>query len=89
VVWKKVDGKMKGVMVVNLRALNKIAVPDAHPMPLQSHVVDVLRGKQAITVIDASSFFHQFEVKKEQEKRFTIVSHRGQGISLVALMGLS
>jgi hypothetical protein len=34
VVWKIVKGKRKARLVVNLRPLNKWAIPDAYPMPL-------------------------------------------------------
>jgi hypothetical protein len=87
VVWRMVNGARKGRMVIDLRALNKVTIPDAYPMPLQQDVIRKLRGKLYISVIDARSFFHQFLVYKPHRERFTIVSHRGQEQSKVALMG--
>ena len=31
--------------VVDLRPLNKVAIPDAYPMPLQSEIIEALKGK--------------------------------------------
>lgn len=56
-------------------------------MPLQSDVIESLRGKTFVTVIDATAFFFQFPVHPEYRDRFTIVSHRGLERSRVALMG--
>ncbi|KAL8366740.1 hypothetical protein RB595_010549 [Gaeumannomyces hyphopodioides] len=87
VVWRKVHNEMKGRVVVDLRPVNKVAVPDAYPLPLQADVIDALRGKLYITIIDATAFFHQFLVWPKHRNRFTIVSHRGLERSLVAMMG--
>lgn len=59
VVWRTVHGKEKGRVVVDLRPLNRVAVPDNYPLPLQSNVIASIRGKTCITVIDATAFFHQ------------------------------
>jgi hypothetical protein len=40
--------------VIDLRIVNKLAVPDAYPLPLQSDLIEALRGKKAISVIDRS-----------------------------------
>ena len=57
VVWRVVDGKRKGRVVVDLRALNKVVVLDNYPLPRQDEVIRSLRGTTHITVIDALSFF--------------------------------
>jgi hypothetical protein len=87
VVWKNVNGKPKGRPVVDLRVLNSLKIPDNYPMPLQQDIIDALRGASYISVMDASSFFYQFLVKEEHQERFTVISHRGQETSRVALMG--
>lgn len=87
VVWRKVHGEDKGRVVVDLRALNKVAVPDAYPLPLQRDIIGSLLGKKYITVVDATGFFHQFKVHPDHRDRFTIVSPRGIERSNVALMG--
>jgi hypothetical protein len=73
--------------VINLRILNKLAVPDAYPMPLQSDLIEALRGKMAISVIDGLQFFYQFLVAQEHRHRFTMISHRGLEQLNVVLMG--
>lgn len=87
VVWRTVRGEAKGRVVIDLRSLNKIAVPDNYPLPLQSEIIASLRGKKYITAVDATSFFYQFAVYPEHRDRFTLVSPRGLERSTVALMG--
>ncbi|RYC55608.1 hypothetical protein CHU98_g10598 [Xylaria longipes] len=87
VTWRKVHGVDKGRVVVDLRQLNKVAVPDSYPLPLQSEVIGSLRGKQYVTCVDATGFFHQFKVHPDYKDRFTIISPRGMERSNVALMG--
>lgn len=64
-----------------------IAVPDNYPLPLQSDIINSLRGKQYITAVDATSFFYQFGVYPPHRDRFTLISPRGLERSTVALMG--
>lgn len=87
VVWRTVKGEAKGRIVVDLRALNKITIPDNYPLPRQEDVIQALRGARFITAIDASSFFFQFGVALEHRDRFTMTSHRGLERSTVAPMG--
>lgn len=47
-------------MVVDLRPLNRWTVPDSCPLPLQSDVVNLIRGKKYITVVDATRFFSNY-----------------------------
>ena len=35
----KADGTRKGRTVVNIRALNKITLPNTYPMPLQANIL--------------------------------------------------
>ncbi|KAK4181969.1 hypothetical protein QBC35DRAFT_342398, partial [Podospora australis] len=77
VVWRKVNGVEKGRVVIDMRQLNRVTVPDAYPLPLQSDIVGELRGKKYITAIDAASFFYQFRVYPPHQDRFTLVSPRG------------
>lgn len=87
VVWRTVKGELKGRIVVDLRALNKITIPDNYPLPRQEDVIQALCGARYITAIDASSFFFQFGVKLEHRDRFTMTSHRGLERSTVAPIG--
>jgi hypothetical protein len=61
--------------------------PNNYPLPLQSEVIASLRGKSYILVIDATAFFHQFQVYPRYRDRFTIVTPRGIERSTVALIG--
>ena len=87
VVWKDVNGKRKGRVVVDIRGLNKVTVPDAYPMPLQSDVTAAVAGCHYITVTDGLSFFYQWPVAKEDRHKLAVVSHRGQEQFNVAPMG--
>jgi hypothetical protein len=57
VVWRRIvkDGKptMKGRVVVDIRHLNSISEPDLYPVPSQEEILNMLRGKHFITVVDA------------------------------------
>jgi hypothetical protein len=92
VVWRTVtdkDGneKQKGRVVVDLRAANKEAEPDAYPIPLQTDIVNLVRGRVYISVIDAAKFFYQWPVKRSHQNHLAIVSHRGQEMFRVTIMG--
>jgi hypothetical protein len=58
VVWRTVNSVTKGRVVVNLRPLNKIAIPDNYPLPLQAQVIAALRSKRYLTIVNATSFFN-------------------------------
>ena len=87
VVWRTVKGQQKGRVVIDLRALNRVTVPDNYPLPLQSEIIAALRGKKFITAIDATSFFYQFGIHPPHRDRFTLISPRGLEQPTVALMG--
>ena len=82
-----VYGKPKGRVVIDLRVLNRVAVPDNYPLPLQSEIIAALRSKKFITAIDATSFFYQFGVYPPYRDRFTLISPRGLERLTVALIG--
>jgi len=87
VVWRTINGKRKPRVVVDVRRLNKWAIPDAYPMPSQQDVIEALRGMNYISVMDGSKMFFQFLVHPDSRDRLTIVSHRGQEEPNVAIMG--
>lgn len=95
VVWRTVpsgssqDRKLvrKGRVVVDIRGLNKITTPDAHPLPLQSEIIAAIADCPFITTVDAASFFHQWPVAFRDRHKLTVVSHRGQEQYNVATMG--
>lgn len=62
IVWRMVHGMDKGCIIVDLQALNQVAVPDSYPLLLQGEVIASIYGKYFILVINAIAFFYQFLV---------------------------
>ena len=60
VVWKDTEDGRKGRVVVDIRALNKITMPDTYPVPSQAEILSLLRGATHISTVDAASFFYQW-----------------------------
>ena len=91
VVWRTVPGpdgpERKGRVVVDIRGLNKIAITDSYPIPLQSDITSSVAGCRFISVFDAAGFFHQWLVRYKDRHKLTVVSHRGQEQFSVAVMG--
>ncbi len=46
VVWRKIGDKEKGRVVIDLRPLNKIVIPDIYPRPNQDDIINDMRGKK-------------------------------------------
>jgi hypothetical protein len=60
VVWRTMpDSTKKGRIVIDIRGLNFLAIPDVYPIPSQEEILQMLCRYQFITVLDASSFFYQ------------------------------
>jgi hypothetical protein len=78
---------MKGRVVVDIQHLNSISEPDLYPVPSQEEILNMLRGKHFITVVDAKQCFHQWPVQPQHRRRLAVVSHRGQEVFNVAIMG--
>lgn len=87
VIWKDTPTGPKGRVVVDIRALNKITVPDAYPVPSQAEILALLRDATHISTIDAAAFFYQWWVKRSHRYRLTVATHRGQETFLVPVMG--
>lgn len=87
VVWRMVEGKRKGRVVVDLRALNDLVIPDVYPMPSQDDILSYIRGKKFITVFDATAFFYQLPLWGPHKNRMVVMSPRGLEVSNVCLMG--
>ena len=87
VVWKEVNGIKKGRVVVDIRTLNKITVPNVYPVPSQSDIINAVQGCRYISVVDYSSFFYQWRVYRVYRHRLAVVSHRGQEVFNVAVIG--
>ena len=81
VVWKTVHFPNKPFIrkrrvVVDIRGLNKISESDVYPMPFQSNVISAVQGAKYIIVVDCTGFFHQWPVKRENQYKLIVVSHR-------------
>ena len=91
VVWtdKVVDGKVtrKGRVVVDLRTLNKLTEPDLYPVQQQEDMLMRISGKKYLSAMDAASFFYQWRVHPRHRHKMAVISHRGQELFRVAIMG--
>ena len=87
VVWREVNGIRKGRVVVDIRGLNKASEIDVYPAPTQDDIIQMCHGAKYITVLDAKSFFYQWRVLPEHRKRLAVITHRGQEMFNVAIMG--
>ena len=88
VVWRTLpDGVRKARVVVDIRGLNQLTIPDVYPLLLQTDIIAAVRGCQYISTIDCTGFFHQWRVRKADCHKFTVISHRGQEQFNVAIMG--
>jgi len=56
-------------------------------MPLQTDITLAVAGCKYITTVDATSFFHQFRVKREDRHKLSVILHQGREQYNVALMG--
>lgn len=87
VVWRDTPQGRKGRVVIDIRGLNAITEDDGYPLPLQSDIIALIAGYAYISTVDGVAWFHQFNAKRSDRYKLTIVSHRGQEESSVALMG--
>ena len=54
-----IDGSsLKGRVIINIRALNKITIPNAYPVPSQIEILALLIYTTYITTIDIALFFY-------------------------------
>lgn len=77
----------KGRVVVDIQGLNKITVPDIHPLPLQEDVFTAVQGCIFISVVNCSGQLPLLLVRGDHIQRFTVTSHRGSQHFNVAIMG--
>ena len=87
IVWRDTPNSRKGRVVVNIQGLNKITNSDNYPMPLQSDIISAIAGCGYISTIDATGYFHQFNVRRADRNKLTVVLYRGQEQYNVTLIG--
>ncbi|EPE10789.1 retrotransposable element [Ophiostoma piceae UAMH 11346] len=80
VVWRTVGDKTKGRMVVDIRDLNKMTLPDSYPMTSQDEIMAMIAKRRAkyISIFDAISFYYQWRVHPGSRWAFTVNTPRGQ-----------
>ncbi len=87
-VWRTLlNNTWKGRIVIDIRALNKISMLDAYPVPSQVDILSIIQGAKYISTIDCSAYFYQWRVNPEHQHRLTVASHCGQETFKVAIMG--
>ena len=60
VIWKlDAEGKKKSRVVVDIRKLNDMVLPDSYLLLLQSEIIANVQGYTNLAVLDAASFFYQ------------------------------
>ena len=87
VVQRIVKGQQKGRVIIDLRALNRITVPNNYPLLLQSEIIVVLYSKKFITAINITLFFYQFGIYPPYRDRFTLISPYSLEQPTIVLMG--
>ncbi|KAJ5689576.1 hypothetical protein N7462_003968 [Penicillium macrosclerotiorum] len=92
VIWKwktndKGDRERVGRVVVDLRSQNKMVIKDVYPVPTQSDIVAITQGKAFMSVFDAAKCFYQWRVHPDDVHHQAVITHRGQEIFQVAIMG--
>ena len=66
VVVRKKDGSLR--MCCDYRKLNKITIPDKHPLPRIQDVIDSLGGNQFFSLLDQSKAYHQLKLGSDSQK---------------------
>jgi hypothetical protein len=72
-VWR--NGKPR--MVIDLRKLNELVVPDEFPLARQEDVLQALEGSQWLTTLDALAGFTQLTMHPDSAEKLAFRSHRG------------
>jgi hypothetical protein len=86
VIWRMINEKKKNRVIVNIRELNKIVKSNSYSMFLQIDIIWTVAECKFIFVINATTFFYQFRVRKKDKHKLTIVFHREQKYFSIALM---
>ena len=85
----KIDshGKKKGRAVVDIRKLNNLVLLDSYPLLLQSEIIANVQGCTNLAMLNAASFFYQWQLYPDHCFMSTIITHRGQKTFHVPIMG--
>lgn len=86
-VWTPDGFVSKGRVVIDLRGANKESIPDVYPVLPIDDIIALVKDCFFITVLDACQMFYQWPTRRDHRDRLAIISHRGQEIFNVAIMG--
>lgn len=60
VVWRTMpDSTRKGRMVIDVRGLNRMSIPDAYPIKNQDQILFRITSAKYVTILNATAFFYQ------------------------------
>lgn len=88
VVYKtNAKGERKRRTIVNICKLNNLITSDAYFFPLQSDIIASVQECTILAVLDAALFFYQWLLHSDHLYMFTIVTHCGQKIFQILIIG--
>lgn len=64
-------------MVINLRRLNEMVIPDEFPLPKQDDILQALTGAQWVTTLDAVAGFTQLTMTDTAAEKLAFRTHQG------------
>jgi hypothetical protein len=65
-------------VVQDYQQLNKYTVPDRHPLPLITELIEQLHGKQLFTKFDIQMGYNNIRIKKEDQHKAAFTTPLGQ-----------
>ena len=86
VIWRDTLEERKERTIINIRGLNNIIKFNSYSLFLQSNVIVIVADYFYIFTVDVVGWFYQFNVKRSDRFKFTVVSHCGQKEFSVALI---
>ena len=86
VIWRNISVDEKRRVMINIRKLNDIIENDNYSLFFQSDIIAKIAELSYIFTIDVVDWFHQFNVRRKNRHKFTIIIHRDQKKFSVILM---
>ena len=88
VVWKvSANGERKGRVVIDIYSLNWIILSNIYLIPLQLDIIAIVQGCLYIIVVDYVLFFYQWCVYLDDWYKLIVVSHWGQELFNIVVIG--